>query len=215
MVTWERIVKANAAIKTMDVKGKDYAEVNQRVKAFRMVYPTGLIDTEIVSNTDGVCIFRATVGYYDEEVGSFVKLATGTAFEVQNASYINKTSYVENCETSAVGRALGMAGFGIDTSICSAEELQNALAQQDAAQTNKPVNEKPEPVADKPKPSKVTDTSEDARYRILALRKVALEKLDRACIKYWKTDFRHTPVEKIREMLPEEYLNKMEDLKNE
>lgn len=57
-------------------------------------------------------------------------LGTGTAYEKEGSTFINKTSYIENCETSAVGRALGMAGFGIDTSIASAEEVQNAIANQ-------------------------------------------------------------------------------------
>lgn len=59
-------------------------------------------------------------------------LGTGTAYEKENSSFINKTSYIENCETSAVGRALGMAGFGIDTSVASAEEVENAMQQQEA-----------------------------------------------------------------------------------
>ena len=62
------------------------------------------------------------------------KLATGTAFEVQNSSYINKTSYIENCESSAVGRALGFAGFGIVASIASADEVVNAVEQQTAGE---------------------------------------------------------------------------------
>ena len=48
----------------------------------------------------------------------------------ENSSFINKTSYIENCETSAVGRALGMAGIGIDTAVASAEEVQNAINNQ-------------------------------------------------------------------------------------
>ena len=59
-------------------------------------------------------------------------MGTGTAYEKENSSFINKTSYIENCETSAVGRALGMAGFGIDTSVASAEEVANAITQQDS-----------------------------------------------------------------------------------
>ena len=58
-------------------------------------------------------------------------LGTGTAQEKETSSFINKTSFIENCETSAVGRALGMCGFGIDTSIASAEEVQNAINNQD------------------------------------------------------------------------------------
>lgn len=128
VITYEDIKKANDSIKPTDIKGKDYAEVNQRIKAFRMLYPTGTISTEMLSNENGVCIFKATVGY--EEDGNFTILGTGTAYEKEGSSFINKTSYIENCETSAVGRALGMAGLGIDTSVASAEEVQNAIANQ-------------------------------------------------------------------------------------
>lgn len=127
-ITYEQILKANETIKTTDIKGKDYAEVNQRIKAFRMVYPNGFILNEMTSNDNGVCIFKSSVGYYDD--GEQIVLGTGTAYEKENSTFINKTSYIENCETSAVGRALGMAGFGIDTSIASAEEVVNAINNQ-------------------------------------------------------------------------------------
>ena len=124
-ITFEDIKKANETILTTDIKGKQYSEVNQRIKAFRMVYPTGTIKTEMISNENGVCVFRAYI--YD---GSNL-LATGTAYEKENSTFINKTSYIENCETSALGRALGIAGFGIDTSVASAEEVQNAINNQE------------------------------------------------------------------------------------
>ena len=125
MVTFEQIKKANEQIKTTPIKGKDYAEVNQRIKAFRMCYPNGSIATEILSLADGVVTMRATVCNEEGRV-----LGMGTAQEKETSSFINKTSYIENCETSAVGRALGMCGFGIDTSIASAEEVQNAINNQ-------------------------------------------------------------------------------------
>jgi uncharacterized protein (DUF3820 family) len=140
---------ANETIKTTDIKGKDYAEVNQRIKAFRMVYPTGFIISHLVSNENGICIFKAEVGYYVEHntivedknnkmfQDSYLEkviLGIGTAYEKEDSSFINKTSYIENCETSAVGRALGMAGFGIDVSVASAEEVQNAIANQEPTQ---------------------------------------------------------------------------------
>ena len=129
MITYEQIKQANETIKTTDIKGKAYAEVNQRIKAFRMVYPTGTIMTEMLSNENGVCVFKATVGFKDED-GERHILGEGTAYEREDSTFINKTSYIENCETSAVGRALGMAGFGIDTSVASAEEVQKAIANQ-------------------------------------------------------------------------------------
>ena len=132
-ITFEDIQKANDSIVTTNIKGKDYAEVNQRIKAFRMVYPTGRIETKLISNENGVCIFRAEVsGVCPDCEGRPIMtvLATGTAYEKENSTFINKTSYIENCETSAIGRALGIAGFGIDTSVASAEEVQNAMANQ-------------------------------------------------------------------------------------
>ena len=131
-MTFEDLVKANKTIKTTDIRGKQYAEVNQRVKAFRSIYPEGFIETDILSIEDGVVVMRATVGFYDaDRDGERVILATGTAYEKENSTNINKTSYIENCETSAVGRALAMAGLGIDTSIASVEEVQNAVEQQE------------------------------------------------------------------------------------
>ncbi len=116
---------ANETIKTTNIKGKEYAEVNQRIKAFRMLYPKGSIKTEMLSNENGVCIFRAMI--LDDD---FNVLGTGTAYEKEDSSFINQTSYIENCETSAVGRALGMCGFGIDTSVASYEEVANAIENQ-------------------------------------------------------------------------------------
>ena len=133
MITFEQIQKANESIRTTSVQGKEYAEVNQRIKAFRQVYPTGVIITDMVSNENGVCIFKALCGFYENE--KMILLGTGTAYEKEGSSFINKTSYIENCETSAVGRALGMCGFGIDTSIASAEEVQNAINNQGETKT--------------------------------------------------------------------------------
>lgn len=134
IITFEQIQKANESIKTTDIKGKEYAEVNQRIKAFRQVYPTGAIQTQMISNENGACVFQAVVGYIAEN-GVYQILGTGTAYEKESSSFINKTSYIENCETSAVGRALGMCGFGIDTSIASAKEVQNAINNQGNTET--------------------------------------------------------------------------------
>ena len=139
---------ANETIKTTDIKGKDYAEVHQRIKAFRMVYPQGTIETKMLSNENGVCIFEAKVysspyKYTNTTIDGVITtdmqhqgilLGTGTAYEKENSTFINKTSYIENCETSAVGRALVMAGFGIDVSVASAEEVQNAINNQEVTQ---------------------------------------------------------------------------------
>lgn len=126
-ISYTQIEEVNKTLNTLDIKGKDYVEVNERIKAFRMLYPTGTIQTEMISNENGVCVFKAIVGYYNDDASIIHVLGTGTAYEKENSTFINKTSYIENCETSAVGRALGMCGLGIDKSIASAEEIVNVI----------------------------------------------------------------------------------------
>ena len=129
---YKNIEEVNKQIKTTDIKGKAYSEVPQRIKAFRMLYPEGFIRTRPISIEEGVCILLTEVGYYDRDEEKDIVLATGMAYEKEGSTFINKTSYIENCETSAVGRALGMLGIGIDGSVASAEEVQNAQLQQTA-----------------------------------------------------------------------------------
>lgn len=135
-MTFEQLTKANEAISTMGIEKKDkktgrvttkqYAEVNQRVKAFRMLYPNGAIETDMIHLDAGVVIFKATI---KDDEGKI--LATGTAYEKEGSSFINTTSYIENCETSAIGRGLAMCGIGIDLSIASYEEVANAKLNQE------------------------------------------------------------------------------------
>lgn len=122
---YKDIEKVNSEMTTTDIKGKDYVEVNQRIKAFRRLYPEGTIETEILKLEGTMCVIKATIKIND------LVLGTGIAYENEGSTFINKTSYIENCETSAVGRALGMCGLGIDTSVASAEEVQNAIQNQE------------------------------------------------------------------------------------
>ena len=108
----------------------DYVQVNERIEKFYEQYPDGSIQTEIQSIVDGVVIIKA-YAYRDREDP---RPATGHAYEKENSSFINKTSYIENCETSAVGRALAMLGFEIKKSIASKEEVENAKLQQQPEQ---------------------------------------------------------------------------------
>ena len=125
---YQLLTHINKNLKTTDIKGKPYVEVNERIRGFRALFPMGFIKTELIQMENGIATIMAKVGYYEE--GKEIVLATGMAQESQTSSFINKTSYVENCETSAVGRALGMLGIGIDTSIASAEEVENAIDGQ-------------------------------------------------------------------------------------
>lgn len=137
-MTFNELQEANKLIKTIDVKGKDYAEVPQRIKAFRSLFPNGAIETSIISNDNQMVVMKATVRDEEGHV-----LGEGHAYEKESSSFINKTSYIENCETSAVGRALGMCGFGIDTSVASYEEVANAISNQDRMKAEKAMETTP------------------------------------------------------------------------
>ena len=115
----------NKRLKRTNIKGKPYIEVNQRILAFWELYPNGRIVTEKLSDDGKRCDFKACI--YDGDK----LLATGHAFEFQGAGMVNKTSYVENAETSAIGRALGILGIGITESIASADEVQSAIDHQE------------------------------------------------------------------------------------
>lgn len=112
-------------LKSVSIKGKQYVEVNERLKYFREIYKDYSLETEIISIENGICVMRAVI----RNPEGVIK-ATGVAYEKENSTFINKTSYIENCETSAWGRALGCFGIGIDTSIASAEEVTNAINNQ-------------------------------------------------------------------------------------
>ena len=121
--------------KTTNIRGKQYVEVNERIKFFRQEnqYKGWGINNEFPMLTADECLCRCTITDNDGMV-----VAVGHAHENRGASNINKTSYVENCETSAVGRALAMLGIGIDASIASANEVETAIAQQDTKPEDKP-----------------------------------------------------------------------------
>lgn len=111
----------------VSIHGKEYVMVNERVKAFHSDHKNGSIITELVSMTDGICIVKSTV-YPD--ISNPERKFTGHAYEKEGSTQINRTSYLENCETSAIGRALASAGYGIDASFASANEVQQAQSQQ-------------------------------------------------------------------------------------
>ena len=110
---WEKIQKANELIKTMPLNNKEYAEVKERVIAFRRVHPLGQIITD-KKFSENYVEFEATI---IAENG--VALSKGHSRE-----HLKVTNAIEKCETSSVGRGLGFAGYGINTSIASAEDMQ-------------------------------------------------------------------------------------------
>ena len=114
-------------LKTVNIKGKEYVEVNERIRYFRTSpeYTDWRLITELVSISEDSVLMKASV--MDSEG---IVRATGYARECRSDNFINGTSYVENCETSAWGRALGNLGIGITVSIASAEEVTNAIKNQ-------------------------------------------------------------------------------------
>ena len=112
----------------VDIRGKEYQTVPFRVQQFREECPIKRgwgIATELVKDDGKNVLIKATI--MDPELRV---VAEGYAEEVRGSSPINKTSAVENCETSAIGRALAAAGFGGE-SYASADEVGRAIEQQE------------------------------------------------------------------------------------
>ena len=124
----------------MKFKGKEYTEVKDRLIAFADEFPQASIETKLISvsqvidtPTGETCneyVVKATVIPNPIQEPEWVYV--GHAAERDNTGFVNKTSALENCETSAVGRALAFAGFGGDFAIASKEEVENAKAKQKA-----------------------------------------------------------------------------------
>lgn len=140
---------------TISIKGKNYVMVNTRIKAFRELpeYKGYSLETEIVKLTDDECVMKAVI----KDENGVVK-ANGTAWELKNnsSSTVNKTSFIENCETSAWGRALGNLGIGVDENIASAEEVLNAIAQQNGIAVSTP---KSAPQPTNPEPTEISNAT--------------------------------------------------------
>ena len=113
-------------MKTIKIHGKQYVEVNERIKYFRENYKNWSLTSEFIELTENRCVIKAMVLNEENRV-----MGDGIAEETKGSTYINKTSFVENCQTSAWGRALGSLGIGIDTSIASADEVKTAIAQKE------------------------------------------------------------------------------------
>lgn len=108
------------------IHGKEYETVASRVSRFRADYKEYTLMTKIIKIDADECIVEAAIL---NETGRLI--ANGHAQEFRNASQINKSSYVENCETSAIGRALAAFGIG-GTEYVTANEVANAIHQQNS-----------------------------------------------------------------------------------
>lgn len=108
----------------VNIRGKEYKTVALRVQEFREQYKEFALLTEVVQLDQEQCVIKASILTDTDRV-----VATGLAQEFRKASQINGTSYVENCETSAIGRALACLGLG-GQEFASANEVLNAIHQQ-------------------------------------------------------------------------------------
>lgn len=124
-------------MKSVNIKGKEYITVNERLIYFRKqaVFKGWRIVEDLIELNEKEGVFKVNIVDKDDNI-----ISSAHAQEYRDSSYINKSSFLENGFTSALGRALGYLGIGIDTSIASAEELVNALNSQ-SIQKNKKTNQ--------------------------------------------------------------------------
>jgi hypothetical protein len=123
-------------MKTINIHGKQYVEVNERIKYFRENYKNWSLTSEFIELTENRCVIKAMVLNEENRV-----IGDGIAEETKGSTFINKTSFIENCQTSAWGRALANLGIGLDTSIASAEEVLNAKKQQETPKTKEKLDD--------------------------------------------------------------------------
>ena len=116
--------------KATDIKGKLYVQVHHRIKFFNENYPTGCIRTELLKDDGKMVMFKAIV---TPDISAPDLYFVGHAEESRDDGYINKSSCVENCETSAIGRALGAFNIGVIDGLATADEVNNAIKQQEQA----------------------------------------------------------------------------------
>ena len=124
-------------MKKIQIHGKDYVMVKDRIIFFNENFPNGSITTELKA-TDNSFIFKSKI---TPDVENSSRYFTGHAEEIIGSSQINKTSALENCETSAIGRALGCMGIGVEESFASADEVKNAKYKQANPTYNKTDNQ--------------------------------------------------------------------------
>ena len=127
----------------VNIKGKQYHTVAERIillsDFIQKQEKQYSIQTELISWENNVVIMKATLTIVEQhkfsdritKYGEIISTYTGHAYEKEDVTQINKTSALENCETSAIGRALSAAGFGGGNEYASANEVENAIHQQE------------------------------------------------------------------------------------
>jgi hypothetical protein len=122
--------------KAISIKGKSYVQVKDRIIFFNENYPNGSIQTKMWSRGD---IIRVKA-YVIPDVSNEHRVFNGFSESVRGGEGVDKTSAIENCETSAVGRALAMMGIGVLDSVASADELRKAGVSDNEPASEKQIN---------------------------------------------------------------------------
>ncbi len=113
-------------MKTINIKGKEYVTVNERIKYLSANYDYSISTEYEYFSERKMWVVKATLTINrDGKEYSY----SGLAQEVESSNYkdVNFSSALENAETSAVGRCIAFMGVGIDGSIASADEMNKAL----------------------------------------------------------------------------------------
>lgn len=190
-------------METIDIKGKPYVLVNERLKYFRENFKNWALETEVLELNTERCVLKAVIK--DEEGRT---RATGLAYELASSSYINKTSYIENCETSAWGRALGNLGIGIDTNVASAEEVQTAISNQERIELEERFKKANEELEERIRTAEKTDTRmTDSLYQLARSKGYSVAVVN-------KTMEKNTGKKNINELTIEEFRSLYEGFKN-
>ena len=148
----------------MSFNPADYAEVAERLPLFWKDCPRGRIITEIIVDDGTRIVMRAEL-YAD--IGDTVPTTTGFAEEIRGSSMVNKTSALENCETSAIGRALANYQFQGSKKRASLEEMVKVYRQGEQAVSDAPVRHDSAPAA--PRTASLGSSSEPPTPKQLAL----------------------------------------------
>ena len=114
--------------KAIDIKGKEYVLVSDRIIYFNEKYPEGCIKTKLITDPGADTVFVKAAVYPDS--GKQLRYFTGYSQAKWGEGYINKTSALENAETSAVGRALAFMGIGVIDSVASLDEMNKTTHNQ-------------------------------------------------------------------------------------
>lgn len=123
---------------TIDIRGKSYVMVKDRILAFNETYPNGCIQTDLISAPEATTVIvKATV---IPDVKNLSRIFIDYSQAVIGEGYINKTAALENASTSAVGRALAYMGIGVIESIASADEMVKTQTQEEGDYVREPID---------------------------------------------------------------------------